>query len=77
MTTTKSALNVEIDKGMTIIMERQLSIQPKSSPSLDEQIREAALRRNPKRVTLQTDDNGNVIVDKDEHPDIYDWALNG
>jgi hypothetical protein len=44
---------------------------------LTEQIREAALKRNPKRVTLQTDANGSVIIDKDEHPDIYDWAVNG
>ena len=60
-----------------IITERQIPFQPRSSLTLDEQIRIAALKRNPKRVTLQTDENGNVIVDKDKHPDIYDWAVNG
>ena len=60
-----------------IITERQIPFQPRSSLTLDEQIRMAALKRNPKRVTLQTDENGSVIVDKDKHPDIYDWAVNG
>ena len=45
--------------------------------SLDEQIVAAALKRNPKRVSLPTDENGNVIIDKERHPDIYEWALNG
>jgi hypothetical protein len=50
---------------------------PAAEPTLDEQIIAAALRRKPKRVTLQTDDKGYVIIDKDLHPDIYDWAVNG
>ena len=45
--------------------------------SLDEQIVAAALKRNPKRVSLPTDEDGNVIIDKEKHPDIYEWALNG
>ena len=60
-----------------IITERQIPFQPRSSLTLDEQIRIAALKRNPKRVALQTDENGSVIIDKDKHPDIYDWAVNG
>ena len=60
-----------------ILAERQLPFQPKSALTLDEQIRAAALKRNPKRVILQTDENGSVIVDKDKHPDIYEWAVNG
>jgi hypothetical protein len=45
--------------------------------ALDEQIIAAALKRNPKRVKLQTNDKGHVIVDREMHPDIYDWAVNG
>ena len=60
-----------------IITERRLPFQPSSSLTLDDQIRAAALKRNPKRITLETDEDGNVIIDKDEHPDIYDWAVNG
>jgi len=60
-----------------IITERRLPFQPTVNLSLDEQIVTAALKRNPKRVTLPTDDNGNIIIDKDKHPDIYEWAVNG
>jgi len=60
-----------------VIAERRLPFQPVVNPTLDEQIIEAALKRNPKRVTLPTDENGNVIIDKELHPDIYDWAVNG
>ena len=66
-----------------IIAERRLPFQPVASPtslatlSLDEQIVAAALRRKPKRVSLPTDENGNVIIDKEKYPDIYDWAANG
>ncbi|MDR1736052.1 MAG: type II toxin-antitoxin system RelB/DinJ family antitoxin [Oscillospiraceae bacterium] len=60
-----------------IIAERRLPFQPAVALSLDEQIVAAALRRNPKRVTLPSDENGNVIIDKEKHPDIYNWAVNG
>jgi len=60
-----------------IITERRLPFQPSSCLTLDEQIRDAALKQNPKRVTLQTDAEGNVIIDKDLYPDIYEWAVNG
>ena len=59
-----------------IITERRLPFQPAVVPTLDEQIVAAALKRNPKRITLPTDENGNVIIDKEKHPDIYDWAVN-
>ena len=60
-----------------IIKEKRLPFQPAASLSLDEQIVAATLKRNPKRVTLPVDENGNVVVDKEQHPDIYDWAVNG
>ena len=60
-----------------IIAERRLPFQPIVSPSIDEQIVAAALKRNPKRVSLPTDDKGNVMIDKEKCPDIYDWAQNG
>ena len=55
-----------------IIAERRLPFQPVVLPSLDEQIVAAALMRNPKQVSLPVDENGNVIVDKEKHPDIYE-----
>ena len=60
-----------------IIAENRLPFQPAVLPTLDEQIIAAALKSNPKRVTLETDKNGNVLIDKEKTPDIYEWALNG
>ena len=60
-----------------VIKEQRLPFQPAAALSLEEQIIAAALKRNPKRVFLPTDENGNVIIDKEKHPDIYDWAVNG
>ena len=60
-----------------IIAERRLPFQPYVAPTLDEQIVAAALKRNPKRVSLATDENGSVIIDKEEHPDLFEWAVNG
>ena len=60
-----------------IIKEQRLPFQPAAALSLDEQIIAAALKRNPKRVSLPTDENGNVIIDAELYPDIYDWAVNG
>jgi len=45
-----------------IIAERRLPFQPVVIPTLDEQIVVAALMRNPKRVALPTDENGNVMI---------------
>ena len=60
-----------------IIAERRLPFQPIVNPSLDEQVVAAIFRRNPKKVKLEVDETGNVIVDKELYPDIHDWAENG
>jgi len=78
MATGKSNINVSIDADIKeLIAERRLPFQPVASLSLDEQIVAAALKRNLKRVSLPTDENGNVLIDKEKYPDIYDWAANG
>jgi len=51
--------------------------QPTVNLTLDEKIAAAALRRNPQEVTLTADADGNAYVDKELHPEIYDWVLNG
>lgn len=61
-----------------IIKEHRLPFQPAAlEPTIDEQIAAAALKRNPKRASLPVDENGNVIIDKDKNPDIYEWAVKG
>ena len=60
-----------------IITERRLPFQPTSSLTLDEQLIAALKKSNPKRVKLEADENGSIIIDKEKHPDLYDWAVNG
>ena len=60
-----------------VIAERRLPFQPVVAPSLDEQLISAIATKNIPRVKLEADENGNVIIDKEKHPDIYDWAMNG
>ena len=60
-----------------IIAERRLPFQPVVTPTLDEQITAAALKKPSKKVELSLDKKGNIIVDKEKHPGIYDWAVNG
>jgi len=60
-----------------IIAERRLPFQPVVTSTLDEQIAAAAVKNNPKMVELATDKNGNILIDKKLHPEIYEWAVNG
>ena len=60
-----------------IIAERRLPFQPVVTPTLDEQIIIAAIKSTPKEVELTTDENGNILVDKKLHPEVYSWAVNG
>ena len=60
-----------------IIAERRLPFQPVVAPVLEEQLAAAIARRNIPRVKLEADENGCAVIDKDKHPEIYDWAVNG
>ena len=60
-----------------IIAERRLPFQPMVAPTLEEQLTAAIAKKNIPRIKLEADENGNAIVDKDKHPEIYDWAING
>ena len=60
-----------------IIAERRLPFQPVATPTIDEQIVVSALKNAHKKIELTTDANGSVIIDKELHPEIYDWAANG
>jgi len=60
-----------------IIAERRLPFQPAVALTLEEQLTMAIAKRNISRVKLEADENGNAIIDKDRHPEIYNWAVNG
>jgi hypothetical protein len=44
---------------------------------LDERILAAALAKNPQRIVLDADQDGNLIIDAEKHPDIYNWVVEG
>ena len=46
-------------------------------PTLDEQLVEAIWKSNPKKIDVGIDEQGNIFIDKDLHPELYDWAVNG
>ena len=60
-----------------IIAERRLPFQPVVAPTLDERLTEAIWKSNPERVEVGVDEKGNILIDKDKHPSLYDWAVNG
>jgi len=60
-----------------IITEKRLPFQPVANLTLDERLIAALEKSKPQVIELQADENGNIIIDKELHPDIYDWAVNG
>ena len=60
-----------------VIVENRLPFQPSVTHVQDESILDALLKKGTPRVNLEADENGHAIIDKNEHPDIYDWLVNG
>jgi DNA-damage-inducible protein J len=60
-----------------IIAERRLPFQPVVTSTLDEQIAALAVKNTAKIVELTADKKGNILIDKNHHPEVYDWAVNG
>ena len=60
-----------------IIAERRLPFQPTLAQTYGEQALDIIKRKNVPNITLETDENGNAYIDKEQHPELYDWAVNG
>jgi DNA-damage-inducible protein J len=60
-----------------MIKDRRLPFQPEAAMTLDEQILAAIERKNIPSIRLEYDENGNLSVDKEKYPEIYDWIVNG
>ena len=60
-----------------IIAERKLPFQPSVAQSYGEQMLDIIKRKEIPNITLSADENGHAYIDKDKHPDLYDWAVNG
>jgi DNA-damage-inducible protein J len=59
------------------LAENGLPFKPSPEKSLDDKLAEALKKKASVRITLPTDENGNMYVDKEKYPDLYDWAVNG
>ena len=46
-------------------------------PTLRERLTKAILQSNVETIDLEADADGNILIDKDLHPNLYDWAVNG
>ncbi|MCL1809139.1 MAG: hypothetical protein FWG42_05115 [Clostridiales bacterium] len=46
-------------------------------PSNKELLLAAIERKGIPSIALPLDENGNAYIDKEKHPDLYDWAVNG
>ena len=60
-----------------IIAERRLPFQPTVAQTYGEQVLDLIRRKKIPNITLPADENGNAYIDKEQHPDLYDWAVNG
>ena len=60
-----------------IIAERRLPFQPAVAQTYGEQVLDIIRRKNIPNITLSADENGNAYIDKEQHPELYDWAVNG
>jgi Mrp family chromosome partitioning ATPase len=66
---------------MTLTKQNQYEELRKTRPSinhsLDERLIDMLTKKNIQVIELGVDENGHATVNKDEHPDIYDWLVNG
>ncbi|MCL2528358.1 MAG: hypothetical protein FWE42_08055 [Defluviitaleaceae bacterium] len=58
---------------MSIVGDVVSSVAQAYGKQLIEIIKEKGLPN----ITLPVDENGNAYIDKEKHPDLYDWAING
>ena len=54
-----------------------LPFQSLVEATLAELLEAAIWENNPEVVDVGLDSEGNILIDKDKHPDLYDWAVNG
>ena len=60
-----------------IIAVKALPFQPEPLPSTGEQLLAAIKRKGIPNITLPTDENGHALIDKEKHPELFNWAVEG
>jgi DNA-damage-inducible protein J len=77
-----SGMGLDLTTAIDIYLRKVIStgsipFQISAPKSLDEQLAEALDRNATQKITLPSDENGNMFIDKDKYPELYDWAVNG
>ena len=62
-----------------VLRESGIPFPLKTDDSIPQQgwIKTALLRKGVPIETLEADEHGNIVIDKEKHPDLHDWAVNG
>ena len=62
-----------------VLRENGIPFPLKTNDSISQQewLKAALLQKDIPIETLEADKDGNIIIDKEKHPDLYDWAVNG
>ena len=59
------------------IKERRLPFEPKDPQTPADQILYHIERLGIPNITVEVNDEGHILVDKDKDSDLYEWAVNG
>ena len=60
-----------------VIVERGIPFQPVIADTYGEKILDIIKQKNIPHKTVEVNEDGHIIIDKDKDPDLYDWAVNG
>ena len=60
-----------------IISEQRLPFQPSAPQFYGKQMLDLIKQKGIPNATLSADENGHAFIDKEKHPDLYDWAVHG
>ena len=52
-------------------------IQPAVAQTYGKQLLDMLKQKDIPNISLPADENGHAYIDKEKHPDLYDWAVNG
>ena len=60
-----------------VIAEKRLPFQPTVVSTTDTELFALFENSSADEYTLDSDENGTLRIDKNLHPNLYDWAVNG
>jgi len=60
-----------------IIAVKALPFQPEPIPSTGEQLLTAVKRKGIPNISLSADEKGHALINKETHPELYEWATEG